>query len=167
MRSFSESNYNDLGKFEYNVRLLDGQQLNVNTTLIPSILFQKGCLFRNLDDPVAIDYDFFLRAGILFETNFHLVDKSLLGYRIHKHQISHKNITKTLSYLSEIKDGILQELESSKKDEYISELHEYVKKKPLSQKTMELGLRVTNIFPDWLTDPLIIFYLNKIRRTRN
>jgi len=64
LRSFSESNYNDLGVFDFNVRLLDGQQINVNTTLVPSILFKRGCQFRQLDDPVAIDYDFFLNAGM-------------------------------------------------------------------------------------------------------
>ncbi len=43
LRDFSESNYNELGNFEFNVRLLDGQQINVNTTLIPASLFENGC----------------------------------------------------------------------------------------------------------------------------
>ena len=60
IRDFFESNYNALSKFEYNVRLLDGQQINVNTTLIPAFLFKKGCYFEFLEDPIAIDYDFFL-----------------------------------------------------------------------------------------------------------
>ena len=50
MRDFSESNFNDLEKFDFNVRLLDGQQINVNTTLIPTSLFTRGCLFQNLKD---------------------------------------------------------------------------------------------------------------------
>ena len=68
LREFHESNYNELSKFEYNIRLLYGQQINVNTTLIPSILFQKPGI-RNLDDPVAIDYDFFLNSAIFHDVN--------------------------------------------------------------------------------------------------
>ena len=43
LRDFHESNYNNLSKFEFNVRLLDSQQININTTLIPFSLFEEGC----------------------------------------------------------------------------------------------------------------------------
>jgi len=76
LRSFSESNYNDLDNFEFNVRLLDGQQINVNTALIPAKLFSEGCKIRDLEDPVAVDYDFFLRAGLLFKAKFHQIEKT-------------------------------------------------------------------------------------------
>ena len=49
IREFNESNYNEISTFDYNVRLLDGQQINVNTTLIPTKLFKK-CNFRNLQN---------------------------------------------------------------------------------------------------------------------
>lgn len=167
LRSFFESNYNDLGTFEFNVRLLDGQQINVNTTLIPTSLFSKGCLMRELKDPVAIDYDFFLRAGVLYDTHFHLISKSLLKYRIHKKQLSHKNIPKTLSYLSEVRNQVLSNLDDSKKDQYLHALEEYDKKKPLQKKTMDLGLKIiTGALPNWVADRLLVFYLNNMRRTR-
>ena len=167
LRDFSESNYNELGNFEFNVRLLDGQQINVNTTLIPASLFENGCLMQDHEDPVVVDYDFFLRAGILFGTGFHLVPESLLKYRIHTNQLSHKDISKTLSYLSELKNQVLSQLDESKKEQYLNALKEYDEKKPLAKKTMELGLKLaTNTLPDWLTDRLLVFYLNKIRRTR-
>ena len=66
LREFFESNFNDLSKFDYNVRLLDGQQVNVNTSLIPCSLFKKGCKFRSLPEPVAIDYDFFYECRLNF-----------------------------------------------------------------------------------------------------
>jgi len=167
LRDFSESNYNNLKNFDFNVRLLDGQQINVNTTLIPSILFERGCLFQNLKDPVAIDYDFFLRAGLLFDTNFHLIRKSLLKYRIHSNQLSHRNISKTLSYLSDIKEEILSQIEESKRQQYIQALNNYKKKKPLTKKTMELGLKIfSKTLPNNITDRILIYYLNKIRRAR-
>ena len=107
LREFCESNYNELSDFDYNIRLLDGQQINVNTTLIPSSLFDK-CSIRELDDPVAIDYDFFLCSALLHGTKFHLISKSLIKYRIHSDQLSHKNISKTLDYISEIKNEVMQ-----------------------------------------------------------
>jgi len=167
LRSFTESEYNHLDNFDYNVRLLDGQQINVNTTIIPSSLFQRGCLIRDLKDPVAIDYDFFLQAGILYGTSFHLIPRSILKYRIRPHQLSHENVSKTLSYLSEVKDQILSKLDESKREQYLIALKEYGKKKCVSKKIMETGLKVaTKTLPDWVTDQLIVFYLNKIRRTR-
>lgn len=167
LRSFSESNYNHLNNFEYNVRLLDGQQINVNTTLIPTSLFEKGCNISNLQDPVAIDYDFFLRAGIFFNVNFFLIEQPLIKYRISKNQLSHKNITTTLSYLDEIRDQIFSQLEENKKAEYKKALKNYQKKKPISKKTLEFGLKLaSNTLPSEVTDQLLVFYLNKLRRTR-
>ena len=106
LREFQESNYNDLSAFQYNIRLLDGQQINVNTTLIPTHLFER-CKIRKLDDPVAIDYDFFLRSALLYDTKFQSIPKPLVKYRIHTSQLSHKNISKTLDYIEEIKNEIL------------------------------------------------------------
>jgi len=115
LRTFAESNYNELSHFDFNVRLLDGQQININTCLIPSSLFKLGCSIENLEDPVAIDYEFFIKAGILFGTKFHLVPKPLLGYRVHGKQLSHKKITDTLSYLSKVRNDILSKLDKLKR----------------------------------------------------
>ncbi len=166
LRSFTESNYNDLDNFDFNVRLLDNQLINVNTTLIPHSLFTKGCLFQKSTDPVVIDYDFFLRAGILFNTNFYFVSKSLIGYRISSNQLSRKSILKTFEFLSVVRNQILAKLENQKKEKYFIALKKLEKNKPLSKKTMELGLEFMKPFPKWITDPLLIFYLNKIRSTR-
>ena len=165
LRDFSESNYNELSNFEYNVRLLDRQLINVNTTLIPSSLFEK-CSIRELDDPVAIDYDFFLNAALLFNIKFHLVQKPLVKYRIHTKQLSHKNISKTLEYISQIKDEILQCLDDSSQTKYISELKRYQKSKSTKTKTMEIGMKLLSTMPSSISDKMIIFYLNKIRQSR-
>jgi len=167
LRDFEESNYNDLTNFEFNVRLLDGQQINVNTTLIPTVLLKKGCKIQDVEDPVAIDYDFFLRAGILYDTKFFLIPKILLKYRIHQKQLSHKNISKTLSYLNDIKDQALSNLDESDREKYRAALEKYNSEKPISKKTIELGLKlVIHALPGWASDKLVVFYLNKIRRTR-
>ena len=41
LRDFSESNYNELSQFDFNVCLLDGQQINVNTTLVSVLINRK------------------------------------------------------------------------------------------------------------------------------
>lgn len=167
LRDFHESDYNNLKIFNFNVRLLDGQQINVNTTIIPSTLFEKGCLFQNLENPVAIDYDFFLRAGILYNTKFFLISKNLVNYRISKNQLSHKKITKTLSDLSQVRKEILSQLAKPEQTKYQIALENYAKTKPITKKVMEIGLKVSSsTIPDWLTDRILVFYLNNLRRAR-
>ena len=165
LREFHESNYNEVSDFDYNIRLLDGQQINVNTTLIPSQLFDKYSM-QNLDDPVAIDYDFFLRVALLRGVKFHLIQKPLVKYRIHSDQLSHKNITKTLDYISKIRNQILSQLDDSLRAKYIHGLEQYQKTKPVVRKTMEFGMKLLSSTPSWASDRLLTFYLNKIRLSR-
>lgn len=167
LRDFAESNYNKLDNFEFNVRLLDGQQINVNTTLIPTSLFKKGCLMQNLDDITAIDYNFFLRSGILYKMNFYLVEKTLLKYRIHSKQISHKNISQSLTYLDKIRDDILSNFDEKTKNKYCSSLKKYSSNKNINKKIMKSGLNIiTKLLPENISDKMLIFYLNKIRKGR-
>ena len=165
LRDFQESNYNELSDFEYNVRLLDGQQINVNTSLIPSTLFQK-CSIRELNDPVAVDYDFFLHAALLCDIKFYLIQESLIKYRIHTKQLSHKNISKTLDYTSILKDDIFQHLDKSSRDKFLSELELYQNSKSLKQKTMIFGMKLLSFLPSYVSDIFFIFYVNKIRQGR-
>ena len=166
LRNFSESNYNELSKFDFNIRLLSGQQINVNTSLIPFSLIKNKCSFRDLEEPVAIDYDFFLRAALLFDTKFYFIEKSLIRYRIHSNQLSHSNITKTLSYLHKLKQEILENLDEEKKSKLLLGLNKFEKKQTLIKKTLSKGLKLTHFLPDWASDRILIFYLNKIRRSR-
>jgi glycosyltransferase involved in cell wall biosynthesis len=165
LRNFHESNYNELSDFEYNIRLLDGQQINVNTSLVPSSLFQK-CSIRELDDSVAVDYDFFLRSALLHNMNFYLIQKPLVKYRIHTKQLSHKNISKTLDYISKIKTEIFQHLDEFSQNRFISELEIYQNSKSIKRKTMEFGMKSLTSLPSWVSDRILIFYLNKIRQGR-
>jgi len=166
LRDFNESEYNDLSVFDYNIILMDGQQINVNTTLIPIEIFNQGYEFQKLNDPVAIDYDFFLKCAILNKTCFHLIPKSLIRYRIHSTQLSHKNISKTLDYLEKIKNQILSQLPVDEKQQYSDALDEYRKNKPSSKKIKEYGLKIVKNLPSKVSDSLLIFYLNNIRRSR-
>jgi hypothetical protein len=167
LRNFRESNYNNLSNFDFNTRLLDRQLINVNTVLIPASIFEKGCIMRTLNDMTSVDYDFFLHAGILYGVNFHLVEKNLLKYRIHKEQTSHKNITKSLKYLEQIKNDILSNLDEKTKTNYYIALKKYSKEKNISKKILDFGLKIiTNFFPESFSDLILVFYLNKIRSRR-
>jgi len=58
-------------------------------------------------------------------------------------------------------------LDSHTNEKYKKSLLEYQKTKSYTKKTQELGLKLaTSAFPDWLSDRLLIFYLNKIRTSR-
>ena len=165
LREFQESNYNDLSNFEYNIRLLDGQLINVNTALIPSSLFEINSIL-DLADHVAIDYDFFLSSALLHDTKFYLISKTLIKYRIHSNQLSHKNISKTIDYISKIKNEILIQLDDSMRIKYVNELEKYQKTKSIKQKTLKFGMKIFSFMPSWISDGILIFYLNKIRKNR-
>jgi hypothetical protein len=167
LRDFSESNYNKLSNFDFNVRLLDSQQINVNTTLIPIFLIKTGCSIRNLDNQISIDYDFFLRSGILYDTKFHLIEKILVKYRIHSNQLSHKKIISTLSHMEILKESILSNIDPSMYKRYLEELKTYNNKKSFLKKIMRLSLKIaTKILPNSFTDKILLFYLNKLRQSR-
>ena len=165
LREFQESNYNELSAFDFNIRLLDGQQINVNTTLIPINLLEK-CKIRKLDDPVAIDYDLFLQCGIQHEAKFHLITNPLVKYRIHTDQLSHKNITKTMDYVKKIRNELILQLDDSLQKKYLNELQLYQKTKTTKRKTMELGMKLISSTPSYVSDRILTFYLNKLRQNR-
>jgi glycosyltransferase involved in cell wall biosynthesis len=165
LRSFSESNYNNLDSFDFNVRLLDGQQINVNTTLIPNILL-KTLKMNSSIDPILIDYDFFLRAGILHSTKYYLIKTPLIKFRVHTGQLSHKKIIQSLENLDKIRDQILSETNEKLKIQYLERWKTYKKGKSISKKSLELGLKLITPLPEFVTDKILVFYLNKLRRSR-
>jgi len=167
LRTFSETNYNNLDVFDFNVRLLDGQQINVNTTLVPSDIVSQGTLMRKLVDPVLVDYDFFLRVGLILQTKFLLIEKPLIKFRIHQDQLSKQKITTNLKNLEVTKQEILSKLSKKTQNLYLNSLKNYRKKKSITRKSMESGLKIiSTLLPSSTTDKLLVFYLNKIRRKR-
>lgn len=167
LRTFSESNYNRLNSFDFNVILLDGQQINVNTTLIPFTIFEKGLKMNQLIDPVLVDYEFFLRAGLLHKFQFHLIEKPLIKFRIHQSQLSHQNIVSSLKNLDKVKENVFSNIPEEKQIQYNESLKNYKKRKSFSRKSMESGLKIiSNLLPSNVTDKILIFYLNKIRSSR-
>ncbi len=167
LRDFYESNYNELSNFDYNVRLLDGQQINVNTTLIPHSLFSKNLSMNTLIHIILVDYDFFLRAGLLHQTRFFLIEKPLIKYRIHGSQQSHQKILASLKNLEFVQNEILSSLTNKTNNQYSDALRNYKKTKSINKKFLETGLKIiSKILPSSVTDKMLVFYLNKIRQAR-
>ena len=167
LRRFTESNYNPLNNFDFNVRLLDGQIINVNTTLIPAMVFSKGFRMNAHIDPVLVDYDLFLQAGLIYNMKFHLIEDSLIKYRLHSEQLSHKKIKSSLDNIVSVRESVLSKLDDDTKKQYLEAMDNYKKEKPISRKVMETGLKlISSYLPDSTTDRILVFYLNKIRRTR-
>jgi hypothetical protein len=60
----------------------------------------------------------------------------------------------------------LSKLDEKTQIQYIEALDEYNKHKPLSKKTMELGLSMLSKFPHEISDKILVYYLNQIRKNR-
>ena len=103
----------------------------------------------------------------MFGVGFHLIPKVLIKYRIHTNQLSHKTISNSLSYQTKVRDNIISQLDDSQQNSYQTALNQYNKTKSISKKTMEIGLKfMKKTFPEEITDKILIYYLNKIRRSR-
>lgn len=165
LREFHESNYNELDNFDFGIRLLDAQQINVNTALIPSHLL-KNISFRNTIDPVMLDYYFFLYSTFFSKTKFYLISKPLIKYRIHSKQLSHQNILKSINSSKEIKNTIIMDLSSEVQNHIFDSLRYYQKNKSIKNKILENCLKLLQFFPNKFSNKIVLFYLNKIRSER-
>ena len=84
------------------------------------------CLKMNSKiDPILIDYDFFLRAGIIHDTKFYLNQNHLIKYRIHGNQLSHQKIMHSIKNLDSIRKEVLSNLDDEKKRQYLIGLKNY------------------------------------------
>ncbi len=166
LRGFSETDYGRLNDFDFNVRLLDGQQINVNTSLIPGGFFKKGRI-PQLDDPVSVDYALFLEAGLVHQMSFYLIDRPLLKYRIHSQQLSRRHVLDSLLRTEQVRRDILQRLAPGEQLRYADALERFKRSKPASKRLMSSGLRLlSRILPTGQVDRLLVFYLNNIRSSR-
>ncbi len=167
LRSFSETDYNRLNSFDFNVRLLDGQQINVNTSLIPGRLFERGCGIPRPADPVSVDYALFLEAGLIHRMRFCLVGRPLLKYRIHPQQLSRQRVLDSLLHTEQVRLDILQRLAPEEQLRYADALAHFRRSKPVSKRLMSSGLRIlSRVLPAGQADRLLVFYLNNIRSSR-
>jgi len=125
---YIEPNYNNLTKFERNVRLLDHSIAHPLTSLIHKSIFEK-CGFFNEKIKYVEDYEFWLRCSLLHNCSFLLVPKITAKYRVHRNQLTQTR-SKEMSKNSEIaRNIILQKINPILKEKYLSKLKEFRKNK--------------------------------------
>ena len=61
---------------------------------------------------------------------------------------------------------MLLQIDNPLRSKYISKLEQYENEKTIKKKTMEFGLKLLSSTPNWVSDKILIFYLNKIRQNR-
>jgi len=126
-----EPDYSLLNIFDRNVGILGQVFPNIITSLIHKDVFENYGLFdENVD--FAGDYEFWLRLGLQYKCNFHLVPKILVKYRRHEKQTSRNEIKIYPNEADNIKKLILGRLDLIEQQKYEIALRQYNKmKKPL------------------------------------
>jgi len=117
-REFIEKNFNKLGNFDFNVRLLHRFRGNMISSIIHREIINKYGLFdKNFN--INPDYELWLRYCILHDCRLYLVPKILIKYRIHTEMLSvtipHKKI---LMEADNVRKYILQKLDSKLRYQY-------------------------------------------------
>jgi len=108
--------------FEQNIHLLDGFDVNPNTSLIHKEVFDKYGLF-NEDFEIVGDYEICLRLCLLHDFRLHLITKKLLKYRKHKGSVSNNYLS--LNQINKVQKFILGQLDEEKLLKYEIALKKY------------------------------------------
>ena len=157
---FIEPNYNNLSILQRNTILLDHYIGNGSTSLIHRSILDRYGVF---DESIGFkeDYEFWLRCCIINDCNLFLIPQKLVKYRIHSTQLTKKKVRENLEHVNMIKNLTLGKLSEDKRKQYLYELRNYQKTKPLKirirRQMRDLMLRV---FPRDLSGTMIETYMN-------
>ena len=153
----TESNFNEISPFDFNVMLLDGKISNGDTVLFHTSAFSEYGLFNEKLFRHE-DYEVLLRFCILHDCRMKLISKTLAKYRIHSTQKTKRDMN-TLENTDKIRQEILNKLSSSKREKYQQTLKQYKKNKPLTAKvTYFVRYRIFKVLPLSISKRLIEAY---------
>jgi teichuronic acid biosynthesis glycosyltransferase TuaG len=158
---FIEPNYNNLNRLQRNAILLDHYIGNGSTSLIHRSIFDRCGVF---DESVGFkeDYEFWLRCCIVDDCDLFLIPQKLAKYRVHSTQLTKKKVRENLEHVNMIKNLTLGKLPEGKRKQYLYELKNYQKTKPIKvkirRKILDIMLRV---FPRDLSGTVIETYMNR------
>lgn len=157
---YIESNYNVLNNFQRNVILLDHFFGNGTTSLIHRSIFDRFGVF-NESIGFKEDYEFWLRCCLIHDCNLFLIPHKLAKYRIHPKQLTQKKIRANLEHVKMIQNLVLGKLPTDKRKEYLYELKNYQKNKPLALKIRrKIRDVMLKILPRNMSTRLIETYMN-------
>jgi len=156
-----EPDYSLLNIFDRNVGILDEVFPNIITSLIHKDVFKNYGLFdENVD--FAADYEFWLRLGLQYKCNFHLVPKILVKYRRHEKQTSRNENKIYPNEADNIRKLILGRLDLIEQHKYEIAIRQYNKmKKPLLVKCRH-ALRdvMFKVLPQSVSKKIVDSYLS-------
>jgi glycosyltransferase involved in cell wall biosynthesis len=125
-----EPNYNNLKIFDFNAILLDHMIGHHGSSLIHRSTFEEYGLFDE-SIPNEVDSELWLRYCILHNCRLKLVPKTIVKYRIHSTQLTITTRKKHLALANQIRNSILEKLDSKDQLMYEKLLLKYKKNRPL------------------------------------
>ena len=161
LKKFIEPKINKLEKFQVNTILLDHYFGNAGTSLLHKSIFENFGMF---DETIGFqeDYEFWLRLCLQNGFEFYLISKSLMKYRIHENQLTHKNIKKAMENAKIVRNIVLDKLDSDLKMKYVEALKQYQKSQPINKRILSSSSKIMfKILPNSILNKLINFYSMK------
>ncbi len=155
-----EPNYNHLSSFERNIVLLDHYYGNGSTSLIHRSIFDR---FGTFNESIGFkdDYEFWLRCCVINTCELFLIPQKLAKYRVHSTQLTRTKVRENLKQVNVIKNLALDKLSEDKRKQYLRELRNYQRTKPLKvkirRKIRDMMLRM---LPKGASNTLIGTYMN-------
>lgn len=156
-----EPNYNHLNSLSRNTILLDHYFGNGITSLIHRSIFDRFGIF---DESIGFkeDYEFWLRCCLIHDCNLFLIPQKLAKYRVHSTQLTKKKVRENIEHVNMIKNLTLEKLPIDKRKQYLDELRNYQRTKPLKvqirRKMRDIMLR---ILPKDASSTIIETYMNR------
>ena len=164
IKQFIEADYNNLSIFDFNVLLLDHHIGNGITSLIHKSAFEK---YGGFDETIgyAEDYELWLRLCLIHKCRLHLIPKILAKYRIHEAQLTQSKIGESLDKANNIREMVLEKLDSKDKNQYKIALEKIKKNKPLKMR-LRRSMRdaMIKILPKLISEKILKIYVVKIKK---
>lgn len=151
-------NYNNLDTFDFNVILLDHDIGLPTTTLIHKSTITENGFF---DETIRFqeDYEFRLRCCLLHNCRLHLVEKTLVKYRIHKDQTTKRKIKLALEQGDKIRKSVLNKLNSLERGKYENALKHYRKNRPIIVKAKHfVKYNILTKLPTYVSTRIVLAY---------
>jgi glycosyltransferase involved in cell wall biosynthesis len=151
-----EPNYNALNSFEANTILLDHNIGIPSTWLIHKSVIDHCGLFD--EETEHDDYEYHLRACLLFDCRFPLVEKKIIQYRFHSRQFTWQVMRKYKDQ-DEVAMKILNRLDPDQKNKYVAALNEFRASRSLFEKVAYFFRPVLKYLPIRLEIGMRVLYL--------
>jgi len=147
LKEYKEIDCSNMSLFKQNVILLDRNIVNNMTTILHKETFTN---YGYYDDSIkaAIDYEMWLRLCLQYGFKLHLINKTLVKYRVHNENVTARAIKETPNYVDDLRKLVLNRLDPTERKRYEKGLKRYRKIKKLKMKShIPVNILKKKIFP--------------------